>query len=715
MHGILGKRTCAASFTFFLIFSLVVTPSNAAGNVSLVNQMLSALRVESEVSADFQRSKFKHWIDADSDSCDTRKEVLISESKVKVGIGSSCSFDLGKWNSAYEGNETKNAASLAVTHFIALKEAWESGANQWDTETRTEFANDLGYNGSLVVFSASSNRLRGTHDPQNWMPQKTSFHCSYVSTWIAVKYRWRLSVDTPEKNFLSAKAASCGKSAKVSVPKRMKTVFSNKLLEGSDLAANFYDPTRVNRVDLTIPPSSLITIRQEFDTRTDPPNFSYVPAKILIHLPTGNIGPLDVGVRLKGGWGSQRNIDEKAAFKIKVDYASKETQTILGLKKLTFNNAVQDPSYINEALAYRVFRNTGVGAPRVGFVRMFVNCSDFLSPLPPTSDPRSQCTDYGLHTNIETWDEVALSRWLGETTHLYEGGTPHLPDVTNDGIAGIRKDIGSNDRSSLQALAQINNLDGEDWFNAMKANSNLEQMVQEWATEIFVGHWDSYAWNKNNYYLHTDKAGKWRMFPWGTDQTFNWLEDPYAVQSIMPLKCLAYEPCRELYTHALIKAWSVSQDLDLPKNANQVYAGLLSSSFGSGTDSWSTCKSDCAVQKINEITSFIESRSTQISPIANSVAEKLSQTKPTLDIANKKGIATLTSGWAGASRILLKHFEYQTSNNGISWKPSAKTINDTAKVSVLKPRTVKFYRVRLVTIVGNSLWSDAKQNITPNY
>ena len=710
-----SKRIFAVISAALLMTSLVGTPSNSVEGASTVSQMLTALRLESEVPAGYTKSKFEHWIDTDKDSCDTRKEVLLAESKVKVKIGSRCSFDLGKWTSSYDGATTLKAGTFVVSHFVPLKEAWESGANQWDTATRTAFANDLGYGGSLVVVSASSNGLKDAKDPQNWMPKESSFHCSYVSTWIAVKYRWRLSVDTAEKKFLSAKLVSCGNSAKVSVPKRINTVFSNSLLEGSDLAANFYDPTRVLRVDLTIPPSSLSTIRQEYETRSDPPNFSYVPAKILIHLPTGNIGPLDVGVRLKGGWGSQRSIDDKSAFKVKVDFGSKKTQTILGLKKLTFNNAVQDPSYINEALAYRVFRNTGVGAPRVGYVRLFVNCKDFLSPLPATSDPRSQCTDYGLHTNIETWDEVALSRWIGETTHLYEGGTPYLPDVTNDSIAGIQKDIGSADRSSLQSLAQINALDGEDWFRAMKANSHFEQIVQEWATEIFVGHWDGYTWNRNNYYLHTDNAGKWRMFPWGTDQTLSWLEDPYAVQAIMPGKCLAYQPCHDLYTHALIKAWSVSQDLDLQKNANQIYSGLLSSSLGSGTDSWSQCKTECAAQRTSEISSFMEGRSSQISPIADSVALNLSESKPTLSISNAKGIATLTSGWAGASQILLNHFEYQTSNDGISWQSVAKTKNELTKVSKLNPRTVKYYRVRVVTIVGNSQWSDVKRNVTPRY
>ena len=33
--------------------------------------------------------------------------------------------------------------------------------------------------------------------------------CRYVGEWVAVKIRWRLTVDTAEKNALTSLAASC--------------------------------------------------------------------------------------------------------------------------------------------------------------------------------------------------------------------------------------------------------------------------------------------------------------------------------------------------------------------------------------------------------------------------------------------------------------------------------------------------------------------------
>ena len=202
----------------------MAAPANSATKVTTVKQMLTALSVKSEVSSGYVRSKFNHWIDADKDSCDTRKEVLISESTVKVTTGSSCKVLSGKWRSSYDGTVTTDPSTFDIDHFVPLKEAWESGANRWDTATRTAFANDLSYGGSLIAVTASSNRSKSDRDPQNWMPTKSSYHCKYVATWIAVKYRWQLSVNTAEKTFLTAEVESCGSKATVAIPKLAQIV-----------------------------------------------------------------------------------------------------------------------------------------------------------------------------------------------------------------------------------------------------------------------------------------------------------------------------------------------------------------------------------------------------------------------------------------------------------------------------------------------------------
>ena len=206
----------------------ISVPANSATKVTTVSQMLSALSVKSEVTGTYSAAKFKFWTDADKDSCNTREEVLLAESLVKAKTGSGCKILSGTWKSSYDGIITTDSSTFDIDHFVPRKEAWESGAYGWDVATRTAFANDLDFAGSLVAVSASSNRSKGDRDPQNWMPKDEKYYCTYVANWIAVKYRWSLSIDNSEKTFLSSKVKKCGKAAKSQIPTKVKIVLGPK-------------------------------------------------------------------------------------------------------------------------------------------------------------------------------------------------------------------------------------------------------------------------------------------------------------------------------------------------------------------------------------------------------------------------------------------------------------------------------------------------------
>jgi hypothetical protein len=193
--------------------------ADAASKVS-AKTLLKKLPVKSERNRGYSRAKFKHWIDADRDSCDTREEVLIAESKTRARTGSGCRVVKGKWVSVYDGKRTRNSSKFDVDHRVPLAESWGSGAKSWNSSTRKRFANDLGYAPSLIAVSASSNRSKGARDPSEWMP-KASNRCQYASQWVAVKYRWRLSVDKPEKRALKRQLNNCSaKQVKVVKPAR---------------------------------------------------------------------------------------------------------------------------------------------------------------------------------------------------------------------------------------------------------------------------------------------------------------------------------------------------------------------------------------------------------------------------------------------------------------------------------------------------------------
>jgi len=204
-----------ATLAIFL-FSSQATQAATITARSLVQK----LTIKAENGAGYARSAFTLWTDDDHDGCDTRKEVLIAESKVKPTLGTSCRVISGKWQSWYDGKTWTNPSDVDIDHVVPLKEAWDSGARSWTKSNRTRFANDLGFSWTLDAVTDNVNSSKGDRDPADWLPPLSSTHCSYAVHWVAVKYRWRLTVDSREqKKLLSILTGSCG-SKLITIPAR---------------------------------------------------------------------------------------------------------------------------------------------------------------------------------------------------------------------------------------------------------------------------------------------------------------------------------------------------------------------------------------------------------------------------------------------------------------------------------------------------------------
>ena len=171
--------------------------------VSTALEVLARIPIRREQPAGYARSKFRHWVDADGDSCNTREEVLVAESTSPAQVDPfGCKVIAGDWYSAYDRVTVTDPSELDVDHVVALKEAWDSGAGRWSAARREAFANDLSDARALVAVTASSNRSKGDKDPPQWMPANTGIHCTYLSDWVAVKSRWSLSMDESEYRFI---------------------------------------------------------------------------------------------------------------------------------------------------------------------------------------------------------------------------------------------------------------------------------------------------------------------------------------------------------------------------------------------------------------------------------------------------------------------------------------------------------------------------------
>jgi hypothetical protein len=209
-----GRRRAAAAAVAALAIALtgltaVARPAAATTTVGS-RYLLDHLAVAAEHSGGYTSSRFRYWTDADHDGCNTRREVLLAEATVRPKIGVHCSLSGGQWRSRYDGATLTRPADVTVDWLVPLQEAWQSGAWRWNSSTRTRFANDLAYDPALLAVSDASAQSKDGRGPQGWLPPRASFDCTYLTWWVAVKWRWRLSVNTTEKSFLTDHLSTCG-------------------------------------------------------------------------------------------------------------------------------------------------------------------------------------------------------------------------------------------------------------------------------------------------------------------------------------------------------------------------------------------------------------------------------------------------------------------------------------------------------------------------
>jgi CotH kinase protein len=319
---------------------------------------------------------------------------------------------------------------------------------------------------------------------------------------------------------------------------------SSTFIEGSDPAAAMFNPLAVDSVSMRISPEDFELLKTpNVDWNNEGP---WLRCTLSGTIAGQKFGPMTVGMHLKGAWGSWRDVTSKAAFKIKVDEFVPK-QTLYGQKLIMLNNMVQDPSYIHEALTYKLMRSLNIPAPRVGYSKVKLNGIDF-----------------GLHLNVEPVSKQMLSRWGITSKHLYKGGIPYFPDFVPGHETYFGIESGSTtDISDITELNQISNFDGDTWFDKISEVADMEQFTTVWAAELFAGHWDGYADNLNNFFINFDNSGKATLLPWGTDQTWNGALDYFSNRGILTSRCQSSPKCAELYLQALAKVASTAKRINL--------------------------------------------------------------------------------------------------------------------------------------------------------
>src|SRR5690606_24700776 len=113
--------------------------------------------------------------DPDRNGCDTRNDVLARDlTGLTFRPGTQdCIVTSGTLQDPYSGttidfvrgNDTSTA--VQIDHVVALSDAWQKGAQQWDEQTRVRFNNDPL---NLLAVDGPLNMQKGDGDTATWLP-----------------------------------------------------------------------------------------------------------------------------------------------------------------------------------------------------------------------------------------------------------------------------------------------------------------------------------------------------------------------------------------------------------------------------------------------------------------------------------------------------------------------------------------------------------------
>ena len=314
-------------------------------------------------------------------------------------------------------------------------------------------------------------------------------------------------------------------------------------------------------------PTFRITFSDRTEARLRFAPKEYAPAILWIVEGDQESEPLEVGLKLKGE-GSFKDLDGKAAFRIKVDKYH-DGQRLHGLTDFTLNNMVQDPSTVAERLAYHVFRELGVPASRSNHALVYVNDVYF-----------------GLYANVETPNEDFLARWFEDPSrNLYEESGKdfeHAKSAQSFELETNKKQPDTRERLfALQEACMDSDLE------RVRELVRWPEFLMFSALEAAVNQVDGYSYAQsgpNNYRIYDSEHGL-VFIPWGLDwalgsvatQDGGLFVDPFWVRprhGVLMRMCLADADCTDEYKQVVEQVAARWDSLDLEAQMDEWLAQI---------------------------------------------------------------------------------------------------------------------------------------------
>jgi spore coat protein H len=283
-------------------------------------------------------------------------------------------------------------------------------------------------------------------------------------------------------------------------------------LNPSDVGEVFRDD-EIPRIDITINENDFNTLIQDIGSDVEyPATFRFSNSVIDEELDS-------VGFRLKG---NVNRIIDKKSFKISIN-TFKKGRKFYGLEKINLIGNAVDPMMVRPRLAWYLAGSIGNVYLNTNYVRLYINN-----------------TFKGIYVNTEQIDEIFLKKWFGNNSgNLYKGRYPASLQYVSDNpddykstaiyfanrelrIYELKTNIEKDNYSDLEKFIRLlNNPEASNFQDSITKYLNVQSYLKFLAFENFIGHWDNYTTNANNYMIYNNpQTNQFEYLTFDTDLTF---------------------------------------------------------------------------------------------------------------------------------------------------------------------------------------------------
>jgi len=226
----------------------------------------------------------------------------------------------------------------------------------------------------------------------------------------------------------------------------------------------------------------------------------------------------EVGVRYKGN-GTFLSSREGLKRSLKVDLNQfVKGQKLAGMSQLNLHNSVRDPSGMNEAVAYRLFRDGGVPAPRTAFAKVYV-----------TVPGKHERQYFGLYNLVEDVGSSFAEEHFGDKKGaIFKPVTPNLFSDLGDDWKDYNQTYDPKGELSEEQKRRVIE------FGKFTATASSNEFAAKLGDYIDIDNFARYmaitAWLTDldgilgpgqNYYIYLHpKTQKFVFVPWDQDQPF---------------------------------------------------------------------------------------------------------------------------------------------------------------------------------------------------